>query len=52
MSARSKDELIAHYNRLSRSLANEFLPEQDAEAIRRELAGVRAEIDGLAESST
>ncbi len=52
MIARTKDELIARYNTLSRSLANEFLPEQDAEAIRRELDGVRAEIDGLAVPST
>jgi hypothetical protein len=40
-------QLVAQYKRLSRSLANEFIHESDARALRRELESAQAEIDAL-----
>jgi hypothetical protein len=41
---RAQDELVARYRHLSRRLADESLSPQDADAIRRELDGVKAEL--------
>lgn len=44
---RSKEELIALYRALSKSLADETLSESDAAAIRRSIEQVRAEIERM-----
>jgi len=42
---RTTEQLIANYKQLSRRLADETLSDVEAEAVRVELAKVRAEID-------
>lgn len=42
---RTRDELISTYRTLARSLANEALTEMEAEALRRQMRDVQAEID-------
>jgi hypothetical protein len=42
-----RSELIAQWKRLGRSLANEFISESDARALRRAIERVQAEIDAI-----
>ena len=48
---RSEQELIAHYKRLDRRLADESLSEREAQATREEMRQVRAEIDAQTNDS-
>ena len=45
---RTRDELIATYRTLARSLADETRTEAEADAIRRQMRDVQAEIDAAA----
>ena len=47
MNPRSRSELVARYRHLNRELANETLPDSEANAIRRERDQVQAEIEKL-----
>lgn len=42
---RTRDELVAMYRSLSRSLANEALTDAEADALRRQRDAVQAEIE-------
>lgn len=42
---RTRDELVATYRSLSRSLANEALTEAEADTLRRQRDAVQAEIE-------
>lgn len=52
MHPRPIPDLIAHYKRLARRLADETLTEREAEAVRVEMAKVQAEIDATEKSES